>query len=152
VVSSLGTLNVDLQEDTHRLKSESVPQRKTAATLWALLTAGAAYLFFFEPGRTGFFPGCPFRAITGLTCPGCGTTRALHQLLHGNLLAALELNPLLILLLPVLGCILVYYTWCAIKGKPMAQLVLPRGYAWAFYALVVVFWILRNTAAYPFPL
>lgn len=128
-----------------------VRQRRTAVALWALLTVGAAYLFFFEPGRTGFFPGCPFRALTGFRCPGCGTTRALHQLLHGNLLAAFELNPLLAVLLPILGCILIYYTWSALTGKPMPQLELPRKYVWAFSALVVAFWIFRNTAAYPFP-
>ena len=26
---------------------------------------------------------CPFKAMTGLDCPGCGATRAIHQLLNG---------------------------------------------------------------------
>jgi hypothetical protein len=128
-----------------------VRQRLMAAALWGLLAVGAAYLFFFEPGRTGFFPLCPFRALTGLTCPGCGTTRALHQLLHGHVLAAFELNPLLLLALPVLGILLILYTRYAINGRPMPQIVLPRKYAWAIYALVLGFWIFRNTAVYPFP-
>lgn len=122
-----------------------------AAALWVLLAGAAAYLFFFEPGRTGFFPLCPFRTLTGLTCPGCGTTRALHQLLHGHVLAAFELNPLLLLALPVLGILLILYTRCAIGGRPMPQIVLPRKYAWGLYALIFGFWILRNTAIYPFP-
>jgi hypothetical protein len=122
-----------------------------AAVLWGFLAVAAAYLFFFEPGRTGFFPACPFRTLTGLTCPGCGTTRALHQLLHGNLLGAFELNPLLLLLLPVIGFILILYTRCVITGRPMPQIVLPRKYVWIASALVLGFWIFRNTAAYPFP-
>jgi hypothetical protein len=126
-------------------------RRLQAVALWVLLTGAAAYLFFFEPGRTGFFPLCPFRALTGLTCPGCGTTRALHQLLHGNVLSAFELNPLLLLALPVLGALLILYTKSAIADKPMPQIVLPRKYAWAIYVLVFGFWVFRNTAVYPFP-
>jgi hypothetical protein len=54
-----------------------------------------------------FNPPCLFHALTGWNCPGCGTTRALRQLLHGNFLAALQYNPLAILVLPVLGVWLV---------------------------------------------
>jgi hypothetical protein len=128
-----------------------VRQRVKAAALWGLLAGGAAYLFFFEPGRTGFFPLCPFRTLTGFRCPGCGTTRALHQLLHGNLLAAFELNPLLLLALPVVGILLILYTRSAITGRPMPQIVLPRKFAWALYVVVFGFWVFRNTAIYPFP-
>jgi hypothetical protein len=127
-----------------------VRQRMMAAALWSLLAGGAAYLFFFEPGRTGFFPLCPFRALTGLTCPGCGTTRALHQLLHGHVVAAFELNPLLLLALPVVGFLLILYTMRAVEGRPMPQVVLPGKYAWALYALVFGFWVFRNTSLYPF--
>jgi len=122
-----------------------------AATLWGLLIAGAAYLFFFEPGKSGFFPGCPFRALTGYTCPGCGTTRALHQLLHGNFLAAFELNALLVVVLPLLAIALFMYTSSAISGRRMPSLTLPPKYVWVLSAVVIAFWILRNTSAYPFP-
>jgi len=128
-----------------------VRQRLMAATMWGLLASGAAYLFVFTPGSAGFFPLCPFRALTGFTCPGCGATRALHQLLHGNLIAAFELNPLLMLAIPVLGWLLVLFTKCAIEGRPMPHLTLKREYAWAIYLLVFGFWVLRNTRAYPFP-
>jgi Protein of unknown function (DUF2752) len=143
---------VDVQLDRHRPGSVAQgSQRRTAAALWGLLACGAAYLFFFEPGRTGFFPSCPFRTLTGFTCPGCGTTRALHQLLHGHPVAAFELNPLLAILLPLLAAILLVYTWTAFTGSSMPNLSLPRKYVWAFSAVVLVFWIFRNTPAYPFP-
>src|SRR5258705_3896267 len=102
-----------------------VRQRWTAAALWTLVAGAAAYLFWFEPGRSGFFPSCPLRALTGFACPGCGTTRALHQLLHGNLLAAFELNPLPAVFLPLLAAMLIFYTRSAIKGTNMPQVVLP---------------------------
>ncbi len=37
---------------------------------------------------------CPFRAITGLPCPTCGGTRALHALTRLELWTAFTLNPL----------------------------------------------------------
>ena len=122
-----------------------------AVALWGALTGAAAYLFFFEPGRTGFFPVCPFRALTGLNCPGCGTARGLHQLLHGNVLTAFELNPLLVLTLPVLAYILISYTRFAITGRAMPQVAFSPKYVWLLSALVLGFWVFRNTAVYPFP-
>jgi hypothetical protein len=121
-----------------------------AAALWGLLAGAAAYLFFFEPGRNGFFPVCPFRALTGFNCPGCGTTRGLHQLLHGHFVSALELNPLLVVVLPILGYALIAYTRSAISGNPPRQFSLPPKYGWLLTILILGFWIFRNTSFYPF--
>jgi hypothetical protein len=65
--------------------------------------AGAiTVLYFFDPAETPFFPKCPTYTLLGLQCPGCGSTRALHQFLHGNWNAAFRLNPVVPLLAPVL--------------------------------------------------
>jgi hypothetical protein len=45
---------------------------------------------------------CPFKAWTGLDCPGCGATRAAHQLLNGHVMTALDLNAVFVLLVPLL--------------------------------------------------
>ncbi len=37
---------------------------------------------------------CPFRRLTGWPCPGCGMTRALNALAHGQWEVALSLHPL----------------------------------------------------------
>ncbi|GAA2350055.1 DUF2752 domain-containing protein [Saccharopolyspora halophila] len=47
-----------------------------------------------------WLPPCPFNALTGLDCPGCGGTRAVWSLLHGDLPAALDYNALAVLLIP----------------------------------------------------
>lgn len=129
-----------------------VNRRLTAAAIWALLAGGATYLFFFQPGRSGIFPACPFHTLTGLNCPGCGTTRGLHQLLHGHLVAAFELNPLTMLLLPILGYSLIAYTRSAITGHPLPQLSLSPKFGWVLTGLILGFWVFRNTSVYPFPL
>lgn len=47
----------------------------------------------FDPAHF-HFPPCPFKTITGWLCPGCGSQRAIHQALHGQLGNSFQLNPL----------------------------------------------------------
>lgn len=62
-----------------------------------LLTLGVVVALAGTAWRTGAVNDgptiCPFRLLTGLPCPGCGTTRALTALSAGDLSAALSLNP-----------------------------------------------------------
>ena len=71
--------------------------------LIALGIAGVAVLYTFDPRNPGTYPICPFLGLTGYHCPGCGTLRALHQLLHGNIIAALGYNPFTVLSLPFIA-------------------------------------------------
>lgn len=48
-------------------------------------------------------PACLFDSFLGFRCPGCGSTRALSALLHGDLTAAWRLNPAFVLGLPLAG-------------------------------------------------
>src|SRR5882724_8290263 len=69
--------------------------------LTVLLAAAASLLlFFFEPGRYAFYPRCLFHQTTGLLCPGCGSLRAMHELLHGHVIAAVHLNALFVICIP----------------------------------------------------
>jgi len=125
-------------------------RRLTVVAIWSLIIAGAAYLFFFEPGKSGFFPGCPFRFITGFTCPGCGTTRALHQILHGHIYTAFTLNPLLLIALPFLLIALLRYSVIVMRGGIPRGNALPAPYIYAIFFVILSFWIFRNTPLYPF--
>ncbi len=42
----------------------------------------------------GDFSPCPFRNITGLPCPGCGTTRSVGALTRGDFTEAWHFNPM----------------------------------------------------------
>ncbi len=125
-------------------------RRSTVVAIWLLIIAGAAYLFFFEPGKSGFFPGCPFRFLTGFTCPGCGTTRALHQILHGDFYTAFTLNPLLLLAIPFVLFALIRYTVIVMRGGVPRGNSLPAPYIYAIFFVILSFWIFRNTPFYPF--
>jgi hypothetical protein len=132
------------------MPTEFMYRRSTLAGIWLLLIAGAAYLFLFEPGRTGFFPVCLFRLVTGLTCPGCGTTRALHQILHGHFQNAFMLNPLLLMAIPFLVFAFVRFNLMVLRGGTPRKNALPAPYIYALFFIVVGFWIFRNTPFYPF--
>ncbi|MCA1578484.1 MAG: DUF2752 domain-containing protein [Acidobacteria bacterium] len=132
------------------MATEFMYRRSTVAGIWLLLIAGAVYLFIFEPGRTGFFPVCVFRLLTGLTCPGCGTTRALHAILHGELETAFMLNPLLLLASPLLVYAFMRYSVTVMRGGVPRKNAVPAPYLYALFFVLMGFWIFRNTPFYPF--
>jgi hypothetical protein len=83
-----------------------------------------------------------FHRTTGLLCPGCGSLRALHQLLHGHLAAAFRFNGLLVISLPFVAWFLGRFTLSKIKHQRMPS-VKPAG-LWAGLLILVVFGLLRN--------
>lgn len=77
---------------------------------------------------------CPFHALTGLLCPGCGSLRAMHDLLNLRVADAFAHNALssaLAILAPLA---------LLLKGH------LRRSPLWGagFTAVITAFWILRN--------
>ena len=82
--------------------------------------AAGIVLRVFDPATSGIFPPCPFHYLTGLYCPGCGSLRAIHHLLHGNLQAAWAMNPLAVLLLPFVGYGLAAEAFVQIWDKGLA--------------------------------
>jgi len=110
----------------------------------ALAVAGSTMIYMVDPAEPGHYPTCPFKLVTGLDCPGCGSMRGLHQLLHGHIGHAANYNILLIAAAPylVIGWLV---SMTRLLGGP--QIRLPRMPAWLYKAipvLVVAFWIVRN--------
>jgi hypothetical protein len=109
-----------------------------------VILAGLALLtlYFFNPQQHGFYPFCMFYRTTGLLCPGCGSLRALHELLHGQLFSALRLNPLLVASIP-LAVILAWRRFGKRSAPPVISGVPPLG-IWICLGLLIVFGIIRN--------
>jgi hypothetical protein len=116
------------------------------------LCAGGAYLYAFNPAGSGVYPLCPFHALTGLHCPGCGTGRALYQLLHGNVWAAMQLNPLAVVLLPPLSYGMLSLGLQFVGLKRLPSKFIPAFWIWTLLAVILLYWILRNIPCYPFTL
>lgn len=130
----------------------SLQQRAPLLGLLALLAGAFAMLYFFNPAASSVFPPCPLRYLTGWYCPGCGSLRALHQLLHGNLRAAWALNPLTVLLLPFLTYGTASYVSLQLRGRYLPRLFLPAIWIRALCALIILFGIARNLPVHPFEL
>ncbi len=109
--------------------------------LLALGAAACAVLLLVPPGSryAKWLPRCMFHEMTGLYCPGCGATRALSALLHGDVRSSLHNNALLIPLGTMLVVLIV---------KP--EISLKRAVAVAIAAAVIGFSILRNIPFAPF--
>lgn len=76
-------------------------KKKQLVALYFLTALVIAILYNLNPAENNnIYPPSLSREWGGFYCPGCGTLRALHQLLHGNWRAALRFNPLLVICLP----------------------------------------------------
>ena len=62
---------------------------------------GLVLLYFWNPVDVAFLPKCPFFALTGYKCPGCGTLRGIHALLHLNFRDVVQHNPFMVVLIPL---------------------------------------------------
>jgi hypothetical protein len=112
----------------------------------------ACLLYAFNPADSLLYAPCPFHALTGLYCPGCGSLRAIHQLLHMHFLSAFRLNPLLVLSIPLLGYLLLHPYLVRSKKHFLPDVNIPAFLIWIYLGIVVSFWIIRNIPLYPFSL
>ncbi len=94
---------------------------------------GLACLYFWDPAEIAHFPKCPFFALTGYQCPGCGTLRGIHALLHLHLADALKHNLFMVASLPV---VLLLLLWPKFRlSVASAYVILGATLAW---------WLIRN--------
>jgi hypothetical protein len=112
---------------------------KTRYLLAGFLVVALGLLYFYDPAETRLFPLCPFHYLTGLYCPGCGSTRAIHHLLHGSLIRAFSMNPLMFISLPILALLLLRRSW---PYRPWV--------AWCALAVLLSYGLLRNINVFPF--
>jgi hypothetical protein len=125
------------------LRAPAVHRRGEALVGAAALAAVLATVRAVDPRVPGHYPSCPFHALTGLHCPGCGSLRALADLVHGDLPGALDHNALLVLFLPVA---LVAFGR-ALAGRASVR----RTWEVPAVALVLLLWtVLRNLGVAPF--
>lgn len=101
--------------------------------------------------RASWSPGCPFRTLTGLDCPGCGATRAVYALTQGDLGVALDHNLFAVALLPVLAVVWVLWLLRRIRIGPSARApVPPAAFSLGVAVAITAFWIARNLPWAPF--
>lgn len=110
--------------------------------LAALVVAAVVY-FTFDPSHSAWFPKCPFLVLTGYRCPGCGSQRAVHALLTGNLATAWHYNALLVVALPFIALLL---AGLAMRRRyPRFDAALNSLWViWTVLVVIIAWWLARN--------
>ena len=103
------------------------------AGLVILLAVVIATFFLFDPSETRYFPRCPVFALTGLKCPGCGTSRALHAVLHYRFAEVWRFNA-------ALPALLVLIVYCVIFPSCAQRPAI----IWLVIAFVITWGVARN--------
>ena len=119
-----------------RLKAD---RKKLLLLLTAVLVV-AAYLL--QRQATGLYIPCVFHSVTGLQCPGCGSTRMLTALMHLDIKRAFEANPFLLLTGPLLAFEIFYdnFTYHTDKAFEHANSIVLIAYC----ICTLLFGVLRN--------
>jgi len=105
---------------------------------------GLTVLTIADPSTNPFFPPCLFRAATGWLCPGCGSARAIHALMHGHLSAALHANPLAVATMPMAATDVLL----RLRGdNGLSTYYVQPLYILAVAAAITAFGVLRNIAS-----
>jgi len=103
---------------------------------------GMGYAFFFV--KTGIAIPCMIHLVTGLYCPGCGVSRMCLSILQGDFYLAFRYNPLLFLILPLLGFYFIRQAVNYIRGVKW-QMSNWESIVWKVLVVVlIIFGVVRN--------
>lgn len=123
-------------------------QSNRKPTLILIVTVGLLLICVYwaiDPENSYFVPKCAFKMMTGYDCPSCGSQRAIHALLNGDVVKAVKFNPFIFLIAPYL--LILFYVM--LSTNIFAQRI--RYYAYNRITIIVylllyfLWWILRNT-------
>jgi hypothetical protein len=127
----------------HRVEAPRIE----AAVFGAVAAAGLAYVGIVNQQHGPTI--CPLNRATGLYCPLCGSSRGLHDLLHGHVASGLGENLLLAVIVPV--ALWAWLVWLVptIAGRRLPRPTdVPPLVWWGLAALALVFGVLRNIPAF----
>lgn len=114
----------------------------TAVFLGLLVVLGVVY-YFVDPMEVRWMPKCLWKLATGTDCPGCGSQRMAHALMHGDLRAAWHANAYALCMLPLIGGMI----WLEFSRERYPQLyrkVHSPLLIWALAGSVLIWWVVRN--------
>lgn len=119
--------------------------------LGVLVFLGMLALYsFLNPIETNLFPSCPFYVTTGIYCPGCGSQRAVHQILNGHIFEGIRHNYLIGLLALVFTYQIFIFTMNNVLDKGFTNLLHKSKVTFSILIIVILFWVLRNINLFPF--
>lgn len=87
---------------------------------------------------------CFLLNVAGFYCPGCGGTRAVNALFHGDILASLWYHPLVLYTVVVFGGFMLTNTLKKLHVAHIAGWKFHNWYLWVALGIVAVNWIVKN--------
>lgn len=145
-----------LDEDiVEKARVDERPRRRRL--LAPLVTLGVSalalgYVAAVDPNTPGHYPLCPTKYFFGFDCPGCGLTRATHDLITGNVAGALDHNIFIIILAPL--AVVLWVRWFLRSWRGESPEVtygqFRRRNMWMMVGLVALlaFGVIRNFVPY----
>lgn len=123
-------------------------KRRALIIITAVVAILAAIVYFyFDPSSSKLFPRCLFLETTGVKCPGCGSQRAVHALLHGQVGEAWHYNVMLVVAIPLIG----FYLLVSVlqeRWQRLYRVLFSRVVLLSLVGLIVLWWVLRNVAGW----
>jgi uncharacterized protein DUF2752 len=123
--------------------------RRLAAPLLSAGVVGGltVALHYRDPHVRGSWGFCPFKALTGLDCPGCGGLRAVNDLTRLDLAGAASSNLLLVLAIPfvvVLWALWFRRRWRGTGPLPIRVPGAPLRWGQVALAVLALWTVVRN--------
>jgi hypothetical protein len=87
---------------------------------------------------------CFIHQLTGLYCPGCGSTRMMFSILKFDFKAAFQYNQLLFILSPAILFLLIDYIYSWIVDKKCLVKKIPNYIWYILIVILLIYGILRN--------
>lgn len=134
-----------MEEDRDVGATRLMKSRTITGVAMAAMLGGLAVVYRFAPAEYSFYPRCPIYLTTHWLCPGCGSTRALHALLHLDIQGALHYNALFTILFPFVCLWLGFICYRTLRYDQFPRLAFPRSLAVGLGVMVVLFTVARNT-------
>ena len=121
---------------------------KYAVSAAIAILAVAAVVFYsynIDTMQSELAPKCMFLKLTGFKCPGCGTQRALHSLVHFDFMGVVRYNVFLLFAIPYL-LLLFYLQFFGGKERfpRISSLIYSSTAIMAVFYLIIIYWITRN--------
>lgn len=126
--------------------SKTLKKHFAYAIVGLIFLIGAITLYFnVSPTSSRWFPQCPFRLLTGWSCPGCGIQRALHALLHGHWGEALSYNYFFVISIPYAAMVAAAYVIRkTAHNDRLANFLECRTFALFYVVCFLIWFFVRN--------
>ena len=144
---STGFQEAEGGEKSYQSLPSALTERRLAWVVFGCLSAMFLLSIVWRPPDEPTFILCPFRAVTGHLCPGCGMTRAFCALGHGELRRAIHFNalsPLLYLSLIVVwvGAAASVFNFPGLRAA-IVRVRPNQSFSVVILAMVLVWWVAR---------